>query len=124
MRKNTSSIGNLAENFAVQELSKLNYQVITRNYHCPYGEIDIIAQDKDTLVFVEVKARSSAIFGSPLEAVNISKISKISQTGEHFINNYKGTLPIKNRIDVFAVYITNFNQYTYQLFSNVNQYIT
>ncbi len=124
MKQTTSAIGNLAENFAVQELKKIKYKIIARNYHCPHGEIDIIAIDQDTLVFVEVKARSSSIFGSPLEAVTTRKISKISQTGEYFINNHKDNLPSKKRIDVFAVYITNSNKYSFQLFTAVNQYVT
>jgi len=124
VKQTTSAIGNLAENFAVQELKKIKYKIIARNYHCPHGEIDIIAIDQDTLVFVEVKARSSSIFGSPLEAVTTRKISKISQTGEYFINNHKDNLPSKKRIDVFAVYITNSNKYSFQLFTAVNQYVT
>jgi putative endonuclease len=94
--------GDLGERFAEKFLVQKGYKIIERNFYCKVGEIDIIALDKDTLVFVEVKTRWSRKFGRPEEAVDGRKLAKIARSGEYFaLENDR--LPKKRRIDVVAV---------------------
>lgn len=74
---NTHIFGIKGEQIAKQYLLKNKYKILEMNYKNPIGEIDIIAKDKDTIVFVEVKARSSTRFGLPREAVTPYKQDKI-----------------------------------------------
>ena len=70
--------GKYGEDIAVKYLIKNGYKIVERNYHFSrYGEIDIIALDKDTLCFIEVKTRTTEKFGTGFEAVNRTKLSKI-----------------------------------------------
>lgn len=100
--RKTKELGGFAEDFAFSFLKSHGYKIIDRNFHSRFGEIDIIALDGDTLVFVEVKARWSNKFGAPEEAVTPWKINKIIKTGEYYsLLNPK--LPKKLRIDVVAL---------------------
>lgn len=72
-------IGSLGEQIAVQTLKDAGYKIITQNYRTREGEIDIIALDGDTLVFVEVKTRSTLLFGHPLEAISTFKVNKMKK---------------------------------------------
>lgn len=98
----TSDLGVLAENFAADLLQSKGYKIIERNFHSKFGEIDIIACEGSTLVFVEVKARWSPKFGAPEEAVTQQKIYKIKKTADYYclINYIKDR---KMRIDVVAM---------------------
>ena len=82
---NTTQSGALGEEAACQFLQAKKYRIIARNYRRPCGEIDLIAYDKKTLVFVEVKKRASRAFGGPISAVTVSKQHKIAQTAYYFI---------------------------------------
>lgn len=98
--------GRAGEDYARRLLLSNGYKIITSNFRSKFGEIDIVALEKDTLVFVEVKTRWSRKYGLPEEAVTPSKIRKIAKTGDYFqlLNpNY----PKKLRIDVVAVEIEN-----------------
>lgn len=66
-------LGIEGENAAAKFLEKKGYRIISRNYKTHIGEIDIIAQDGNTIVFVEVKTRGNESFGKPFEAVNKRK---------------------------------------------------
>ncbi len=72
--------GNKGEEIACQYLKKLGFKILERNYRIRGGEIDIVAKDKDALVFVEVKARHSTLFGSPGEAISAHKQRQISKS--------------------------------------------
>lgn len=103
-KRKTSDSGKSAEDFTVKFLEDKGYKVIDRNFHSRFGEIDIIAEENGTLVFVEVKARWSNKFGSPEEAVTPSKLRKITKTAEYYaLINSKTTM--KMRIDVVALEI-------------------
>lgn len=65
-------------------LEELGYRVIQRNFRCRIGEIDIIAKDQKTYVFVEVKYRKNNKKGAPVEAVHDSKQRKICKTADYF----------------------------------------
>lgn len=100
--------GELGEEYAHNLLKKSGYQVIQRNFRCKIGEIDIIAKDKGTLVFVEVKTRWSRKFGKPEEAVTPRKLNKIKRIGEYYLLTHPN-LPKKLRIDVVAIEVEGGN---------------
>jgi len=97
--KHLGSSGELA---AQVYLRGLGYKIIEKNFKCKIGEIDIIARDGNTLVFIEVKTRSSFTFGLPEEAVTARKIHKIHLIGDYYRSLHK-ELPELTRIDVIAV---------------------
>ncbi len=79
-------LGKIAEDIASKYLTDMNYKIIERNFRCRSGEIDIIAKDKNYIVFVEVKYRSTIKKGLPREAVNKSKQIKIINVAKYYIN--------------------------------------
>lgn len=102
MKSNTLWFGKKGEELAEKYLQKLGYKILTRNFRCKLGEIDIIAQDRNILVFIEVKTRWSKKFGLPEEAVTPWKIKSIIKTGEYF-KMLHPELPESLRIDVAAI---------------------
>ncbi|MBI3226303.1 MAG: YraN family protein [Mycolicibacterium cosmeticum] len=72
-----AEIGALGERLAVQHLEALGLQVLERNWRCRYGELDVIAADGGTVVFVEVKTRTSDAFGGVAEAVTPAKVRRL-----------------------------------------------
>ena len=87
---------------ALQFLKKRGYRLIEKNYVCKMGEVDIIAKEKDTLVFVEVKTRRSTLFGPPQLAVNPAKQMQLSKVALNFLKEKK-LGDVKSRFDVVAV---------------------
>ncbi len=82
----TKEKGNKGEDLAVEFLKKKGYSIKKRNFHFgKTGEIDIIAQEKQTLVFVEVKMRSSDAFGDPLLAITPTKQRAMRKTAEGYL---------------------------------------
>lgn len=73
------------ENVAVAFLKKNGYKILERNYRTKFGEIDIIAKKEKSIVFIEVKTRSSDSFGSPAEAVDNKKLTKIINVASQYI---------------------------------------
>ena len=82
---NTTQSGYEAEDKAVAFLKNKGHRILARNYRKNCGEIDIIALDKKTLVFCEVKQRNSSAFGGPVAAITKSKQNKIVQTAHLYI---------------------------------------
>jgi putative endonuclease len=70
-------LGIYGERLAADYLISLGYEILERNWRCGIGEIDLIARDKDRWVFVEVKTRNGAGFGSPFEAITQEKMSRL-----------------------------------------------
>ncbi len=102
----TQKIGKFGEDEAVKYLKQKGYKILDRNFSCKQGEIDIIALDKEEIVFIEIKARMSLKYGSPAEAVTKYKLKHIYKTAEYYL--YIRNLENKNcRIDVIEVYIKN-----------------
>lgn len=104
MKTLNRATGKLAEDLAAQELKTKGYQIIERNFSNRFGEIDIIAKDKETLVFVEVKAKVGYEFGHPEEMINKKKLSKIRRMAEFYF--CKGDSRIARppcRIDIVAI---------------------
>ena len=85
--KNSRVIGNAAEDAAAEWIKKnKGYIVLERNYSCAAGEIDIIAKDKDTTVFIEVKYRKNTKKGYPSEAVTETKQKRIIRTAMAYVS--------------------------------------
>lgn len=80
----TRDLGILGEDLAVNFLKKNGYKTLQRNFRSKFGEIDIVAQDKDTLVFVEVKTRWSEKFGLPEEAITSWKIKRMTRACQYY----------------------------------------
>ena len=95
-------LGKKGEELALRFLKKRGYRVLERNYVCKMGEMDIIATEKDTLVFVEVKTRTSTMFGPPQLAVNSSKQRQLSKVALNFLKEKK-LEDVKARFDVVAI---------------------
>ena len=77
MNTNRNWLGRYGEDRACEHLSKLGYQILERNARTREGELDIVAADGNTLVFVEVKTRSSMHSGHPLQAITPLKMARI-----------------------------------------------
>lgn len=96
------ALGAWGEDRAAEYLRLQGMKILQRNYCTPVGEIDIIARDRKTLIFVEVKTRRSVAFGSPQEAVGIRKQRQIIRTCQWYLQEHKcGRL--QPRFDVVAV---------------------
>jgi putative endonuclease len=102
MTQERLSLGKKGEDLAVAHLEKLKYRIIARNYQCSVGEMDIIARDKDTLVFVEVKTRATKDFGGPAAAVNGRKQRQLSKVALSYLNQKK-LRDVPARFDVVAI---------------------
>jgi putative endonuclease len=95
-------LGRIGEELAVAELERREYAILERRYRTRWGEIDIIADDGGTLVFVEVKARATAEFGTAAEAVTRQKQLKLVRMA----SDYVARAEIRNRpcrFDVVAI---------------------
>jgi putative endonuclease len=102
MTQERLSLGKKGEDLAVARLRALKYKIIERNFKCALGEIDIIAREKETLVFVEVKTRRTRDFGGPAAAVNARKQRQLSKVALTYLN-LKKLAYIPARFDVVAV---------------------
>lgn len=99
-------IGKIGENKATEYLEKLGYKIIERNFVAKQGEIDIIAKDKQELVFIEVKTRTNTLYGKPVEAVNEPKQKHLINTAKYYL--YSKHLENEFvRFDVIEVYLKN-----------------
>lgn len=98
---NNQTVGQAGEKLAASYLTSLGYQIIEQNFRTPRGEIDIIAQDGEQIVFVEVKTRNNARFGLPEEAVNQKKLAKIKLAGQYWLN--QNQFYQSARIDLIAI---------------------
>ncbi len=99
---NRQETGKLGEKLAQKFLKKRGYRIRETNFHCRWGEIDIVAQQKDYLVFVEVRTKSSLDFGTPEESITQSKKEKLIALALAYINTHQNLPPLW-RIDVVAV---------------------
>ena len=102
MHMNREEVGKLGEKLAQKFLKKRGYRIRETNFHWRRGEIDIVAQQKDYLVFVEVRTKSSLDFGTPEESITQSKKEKLIALALAYINAHQN-LPLLWRIDVVAV---------------------
>ncbi|MEW6507585.1 MAG: YraN family protein [Bacteroidota bacterium] len=101
-RKNKRKTGSKGEDIACEFISSIGYEIVERNYQFGHGEIDIIAKDGVTLVFIEVKYRMNLEFGPPELSITKGKQNQIRKTASAYLweNEIKDQL---SRIDVIAI---------------------
>ncbi|WP_448872017.1 YraN family protein [Desulfobulbus propionicus] len=99
----TLSTGQWGEAQALRHLAERGFRIVATNYRKRYGEIDIIANDDETLVFIEVKCRSHQGFGSALEAVDFRKQQRICRVAMEYLQSHQVGMA-SARFDVIAVY--------------------
>jgi len=97
-----SETGALGERIACDFLGENGYQILENNYRCPKGEIDIVARQADTLVFVEVRTKKSRRFGTPEESITLAKMEKLRTLAQYYRQEHEN-LPPDWRIDVVAI---------------------
>jgi putative endonuclease len=96
------ALGSEGEDLAVKFLKKKGYKIIAKNQKNYVGEIDIIAKDGETVVFIEVKTRSNDSFGYPFEAVHRRKIQKLKNLALLYLKKQGEELPV--RFDVISIF--------------------
>ena len=102
---NRRELGRLGERLARDTLKKRGYRILETNFRCRMGEIDIVAQQKDCLVFIEVLTKSNMDFGSPEESKTAKKKQRIVSSAFTYIDTHQD-LPSLWRIDVVAIEIS------------------
>ena len=88
MKINENNAGLAAEKLAATFLLNHGLKLVTQNYHCRFGEIDLIMRDAKTLVFVEVRLRSNSAFGSAGASITPQKQQKLIMTAQHYLQQY------------------------------------
>ena len=102
MTMQRQNLGKTGEDLAVEELTAQGYAILERRYRTRYGEIDIVARDGGTIVFVEVKARATAEFGTAAEAITPYKQRRLaSMAVDYLARNHLTDQPC--RFDVVAI---------------------
>ena len=105
-RRDTGILGEkLARDFLVEK----GYAIVETNFRCPEGEVDIVAQDKDCLVFIEVRTKRSHSFGTPEESITPTKKEKLRIAAATYRQTHDD-LPLLWRIDFVAVELDNKNK--------------
>ena len=99
--------GAFGEQYAAEYLAANGYSIVCRNYRCKFGEIDIIAQTRDILAFIEVKTRSGNLLYSPREAVGRTKMRRLTLAAECFV--LENPLPLQPRFDVIEIVLIDKN---------------
>jgi putative endonuclease len=103
--------GNLGEKLARDFLKKKGYRIRETNYRCPEGEIDIIATERDCLVFIEVRTKTGTGFGSPEESITTTKMRHLVAVAARYCQTHRD-LPPSRRIDVVAIELDRQNRPT------------
>lgn len=106
MKQYNRETGRLGEEIALQFLLKKNYELITRNFSTRFGEIDLIMRDKGVIVFVEVKAKKGADFGTPEEMFTQSKKAQVKRMATVYLEGKE----VACRIDMIAVVLDSQNE--------------
>lgn len=102
-RTSQQVIGEHSEALAYRFLEAQGMRLLHRNFRCKCGEIDLIMQDGTTIVFVEVRTRKNARFGTAAESVNRAKQRKLINTAQFFIQRQDPQLRYSYRFDVIAI---------------------
>ena len=102
MTKERLELGKFGEELAFRKIKRLGYKKIVRNFRCPLGEVDIIARDGDTLVFMEIKTRKGRSIDYAKEAVNAKKKRQISKVALAYMKS-RDCSDVRARFDVVAI---------------------
>ncbi|AYB43449.1 YraN family protein [Paenibacillus lautus] len=102
-KDNRKQKGAAAEELAAAALIQKGYRILDRNWRCRFGELDIVAETRETLVVIEVRSRSGTTrFGTPSESVNARKVMQVRNTAQQYVHQkryYERTI----RFDVISV---------------------
>jgi putative endonuclease len=96
-------LGRLGEDAAVRHLTGLGWTIIERNWRCPEGELDIVAHDGSELVVCEVKTRSRAAHGTPVEAVTPAKAARLRRLSGRWLASHGISGAAVVRVDVIGL---------------------
>lgn len=96
------SLGNRGELLAAEHLQRQGFQILERQLRGHFGELDLVALDADTVVFVEVKTRATMAAGDPTEAITRAKQKKITQSAAAYLKR-RGWLQRRSRFDVVSI---------------------
>ena len=99
----TQRTGNDAELRACQYLNEQGLELIERNFHCRYGEIDLVMRDQQTIIFVEVRFRKADSLVDGAQSITTSKQQRIIRSASYYLQRHKFNETIPARIDVVAV---------------------
>lgn len=102
-RTNKQQAGQAGEDAALRHLQAAGLKLIERNYHCRWGEVDLIMQEADCIVFVEVRLRAHQGFGGGAASVDARKQAKLQKTALHYLQQKRANARQAARIDVVAV---------------------
>ena len=106
---NAKQIGNDAERLALSYLQSRNFELVKKNFHCRYGEIDLIMLTNNCLVFIEVRYRKHKSYGNAAESVDYHKQQKILKTAEFFLQRHINYNRYPYRFDIVYVEPTKQN---------------
>jgi len=97
-------LGKIGENYALNYLIDHQFEILGRNFHCRWGEIDLIAKKDNKIIFFEVKTRTSNSYGQPYEAVNYRKLLSLKRSINYYLlkNNLKN---FKLSLKIIAVFL-------------------
>lgn len=84
----TQKQGSYKEYLALQQLKQAKLRLITKNYHCRFGEIDLIMKDQQCVVYVEVRSRKHSVYGDAATSISHSKQQRLILTAQHFMQQY------------------------------------
>lgn len=104
LRPSTKETGTKAEDLACEHLKKRRIEILSRNFRSRFGEIDIIAKEKNCILFVEVKFRKSNTHGEPFESVTHLKQRKIIQTAQYYLMQHDNFTDFDYRFDVISIH--------------------
>ncbi len=102
-KKSKRAIGKEQEQIAAEYLRQAGYQILCQNFYSPFGELDLIAKEGETLVFCEVKYRADTGYGHPVEAVSFGKLAKMRKTAQYFCLKYAVSEECPKRFDVVSI---------------------
>lgn len=105
MTRERLDLGRTGEDLALREIQRLGYRCIARNYRCALGEVDLVAKDGDTLVFVEIKTRRGKTLTYAKEAVTPRKKRQLSKVALAYMKANHCT-DTKARFDVVAIHLS------------------
>lgn len=105
-RRLSESLGRYGELLAERYLLRQGWIVLARNHRTRYSELDLVAVEDRTVVFVEVKTRAGHLSGNPAEAVDLEKQRRISRAAINYIRHHH-LAPVRSRFDVVAIDLTD-----------------
>ena len=118
--RNTQATGAKAEAYAARFLQRRGHKILSRNFHCRFGEIDLVTLDTSSiLVFVEVRFRTTAGFATAAESVTLGKQAKLRKTAQAYLNRNSRFVNFPCRFDVLAIeYARDSGQFSLQWIQN------